>query len=42
MRSTAATWANRAACYLLLERYEDALHDARVARTVDPQYVKVR
>jgi hypothetical protein len=39
--STAATWANRAACYLKLNKHQEALHDARVARVLDPKYVKV-
>lgn len=39
--STAATWANRAACYLKLGRSEEALADARVARALDPKYIKV-
>lgn len=35
-------WSNRAACFLRLERWEKALQDAQIARTLDPKYVKVR
>ena len=35
-------WGNRSACHLRLERYERALEDAQIARTLDPSYVKVR
>lgn len=34
-------WANRAACFLRLDKHEKALQDAQVARTLDPNYVKV-
>ncbi|EFN53080.1 hypothetical protein CHLNCDRAFT_54058 [Chlorella variabilis] len=37
---SATVWSNRAACYLRLERYEKALQDAQIARTLDPAYVK--
>ncbi|GAB4813781.1 hypothetical protein N2152v2_000827 [Parachlorella kessleri] len=37
---TAATWANRAACFLRLDKAEEALHDAMVARVLDVKYVK--
>ena len=36
----ATYFGNRAACYLKLGRYEEALSDARLARAVDPHYVK--
>ena len=35
-------WSNRAACYLRLGKFEKALQDAQIARTLDPKYVKVR
>lgn len=35
-------WSNRAACFLRLQRFDKALQDAQVARTLDPAYAKVR
>lgn len=35
-------WSNRAACFLRLEKWDKALQDAQIARTLDPKYVKVR
>ena len=37
---SAAVWGNAAAAALRLELWEDAFRDARVARTVDPKFVK--
>lgn len=34
-------WANRSAVYLRLEKPQDALQDARRARTLDESYTKV-
>jgi tetratricopeptide (TPR) repeat protein len=36
-----ALWANRSAASLRLGRFEEALLDARRARTLNPQYAKV-
>lgn len=36
----AALWSNAAAAALRLERWQEALRDARVARSVDPKFVK--
>ncbi|GMH37281.1 hypothetical protein BSKO_05154 [Bryopsis sp. KO-2023] len=36
----AKVWANRGATFLRLKRSEEALHDTRIARTLDPKYVK--
>lgn len=33
-------WSNRAACFLRLEKWDKALQDAQIARTLDPKYVK--
>ena len=39
--SSAVLWANRSAARLSGGKAASALADARVARTVDPQYMKV-
>ncbi len=39
--SSAVLWANRSAARLSSGKAEEALADARLARTVDPQYMKV-
>ena len=39
--SSAVLWANRSAARLGNGNAEQALADARLARTVDPQYMKV-
>lgn len=36
----AVLWGNRAACRLKLEQWQEALEDARIARAIDPRYVK--
>lgn len=38
----ATVWANRCAAFLKLGDNASALADARVARTIEPRYVKVR
>jgi hypothetical protein len=38
----ARVWANRSAAHLAAGTPEAALEDARVARTLDPAYAKVR
>lgn len=37
---TAAYYGNRAACYMMLNRYLEALEDARKSVNLDPMYVK--
>ncbi|XP_018574946.1 dnaJ homolog subfamily C member 7 [Anoplophora glabripennis] len=37
---TAAYYGNRAACYIMLNRYEDALEDARRCVQLDPKFVR--
>ncbi|KAL4437321.1 hypothetical protein ABPG75_004460 [Micractinium tetrahymenae] len=33
-------WSNRAACFLRMDKWDKALQDAQIARTLDPKYVK--
>lgn len=37
---TAAYYGNRAACYIMLNRFEDALEDVRKAVQLDPTFVR--
>lgn len=37
---TAAYYGNRAACYMMLNRYHEALEDARKCVQLDPKFVK--
>jgi len=38
--SIAAYWSNRSACHVALHKYNEALHDGTVARTLRPQWSK--
>ncbi|XP_023020069.1 tetratricopeptide repeat protein 2 [Leptinotarsa decemlineata] len=37
---TAAYYGNRSACYIMLNRYEDAMEDARKSIQLDPRFVR--
>lgn len=39
--NNASYYGNRAACYIMLNQYKDALADVRKALEIDPKFVKV-